>query len=99
MDEMSIYQVVITGIDSRHMSWLLIIEELARLLRISFHESHLWLEQTPHVVRGQLSRQQAELYCRVLRRIGVVAEYASHVESPPPRHYFLSVATEPRRER
>lgn len=89
MDEMS-YQVVITGI-IKGTPWLIVMEEFARLLRISFHESQTRLEQIPCIVRSQLSHREAELYCRVLGRIGVIAEcigYApaslvSRAEQPP----------------
>lgn len=72
--EESLYQVIITGrILGPIRPWQAIFA-FANLLSITYEEALTRFDQAPYRVRGKLSREHAEKYCRVLQRQGIQCE-------------------------
>ena len=72
--EESLYQVIITGrILEPVLPWQAIFS-FANLLSITHEEALIRFDQAPCRVRGSLSREHAEKYCRVLQRQGIQCE-------------------------
>lgn len=70
MDE-TLYQVIITGHVLGCVSQQHAIHAFANLFSISQEEASSRFDSAPCVVRGHLSREQAEKYCRVMQRQGI----------------------------
>lgn len=73
MDEMR-YQVVITGRILGSTTHWQAAQAFASLFSISFEEALTRFQTAPCMVRGSLSRDLAEKYCRVLQRHGIECE-------------------------
>lgn len=67
------YQVLITGQPGQQSSGQ-VISAFAHLFCISSEEAAAKLANTPFVARGRLTFEQAEKYCRVIRRQGIQCE-------------------------
>lgn len=68
------YQVLVTAIDGGLASRWQAIQFFAHLFSISEDEADVRLKALPCVVRGCLSLDQAQKYCRVMRRQGIGCE-------------------------
>ncbi len=73
MDD-ALYQVIITGKVLEPVPQWQAFSAFASLFSISPEEAIGRFLAAPCVVRGMLSREQAEKYCRVLQRQGVQCE-------------------------
>lgn len=73
MDD-ALYQVIITGQVLEPAPQWQAITAFASLFSISPEEAHARFQAAPCVVRGRLSLEQAQKYCRVLQRQGVQCE-------------------------
>ncbi len=90
MDD-ALYQVIITGHVLEPVPQWRAISAFASLFSISPEEAFGRFQAAPCVVRGRLSQEQAEKYCRVLRRQGVQCELRQEQVLPKsagiyPRH-------------
>lgn len=73
MDDV-LYQVLVTGQAVGRASLEQAKSAFAHLFLLSLEEAEARFSQAPFIVRGQLSREQAEKYCRVMRRQGIQCE-------------------------
>lgn len=73
MDD-TLYQVLVTGQLAGQVSPAQACRAFAHLFCVTEDEAALRFQAAPFVVRGRLSREQAEKYCRVIRRQGIVCE-------------------------
>lgn len=73
MDDM-LYEVLITGQLVGHLGREHAISAFAHLFCISYQEAASRFSVAPFVVRGRLTLDQAEKYCRVIRRQGIDCE-------------------------
>lgn len=72
--EEALYQVIITGHGSDPVPLWRAVSAFADLFSIPAEEALARFEAAPCVVRGRLSLDQAEKYCRVMRRLGIQCE-------------------------
>ena len=73
MDD-ALYQVIISGKVMETVPLWRAVSAFASLFSISPEEALGRFQEAPCVVRGMLSLEQAEKYCRVLQRQGVQCE-------------------------
>ncbi|MGH8493607.1 MAG: hypothetical protein ACRERR_10975 [Moraxellaceae bacterium] len=73
MDD-ALYQIIITGKVLEPVPLWRAVSAFASLFSISPEDALARFQAAPCVVRGLLSREQAEKYCRVLQRQGVQCE-------------------------
>ncbi|MDQ8037161.1 MAG: hypothetical protein REI12_07045 [Pedobacter sp.] len=90
MDD-ALYQVIITGHVLEPVPQWRAVSAFASLFSISPEEALIRFQAAPCVVRGMLSLEQAEKYCRVLQRQGVQCEMRQETLLPQaaglyPRH-------------
>lgn len=73
MDD-ALFQVLVTGQLAAHVSPEQACRAFAHLFCVTPAEAALRFREAPFVVRGRLSLEQAEKYCRVIRRQGILCE-------------------------
>jgi hypothetical protein len=83
MDD-ALYQVIITGQVLAPVPQSRAVSAFASLFSISAEEALGRFQAAPCVVRGMLSLEQAEKYCRVLQRQGVQCEFRQEQVLPKP---------------
>lgn len=81
MEDM-LYSVLITGQLAGHLSREQAIGAFAHLFCITPQEAAVRFSEVPFVVRGSLTLEQAEKYCRVIRRQGIDCELHPERSSP-----------------
>ncbi|MDF2445237.1 MAG: hypothetical protein K0S46_473 [Moraxellaceae bacterium] len=91
MEDM-LYEVLVTGQLVGHLSRDQAIAAFAHLFCISDQEAVSRFSAAPFVVRGRLTLEQAEKYCRVIRRQGIDCEI--HREERHPGLYPRFSVTE-----
>jgi hypothetical protein len=85
------YQVLITGKMAGHVSRDRAVKAFAEILCLSPQEAALRFAAAPFILRGRLSREQADKYCRVIRRQGIDCEARPEILSAD-SHTNLSVS-------
>lgn len=79
----ALYQVLVIG-QAAQTPARQAIGAFAQLFCVSVEEAAARFADIPFIVRGHLSRDQAEKYCRVLRRSGILCELREQRDQQPP---------------
>jgi len=81
--EEALYQVVITGNPTASASLQVAVRSFAVIFSIPVEDAQARFETAPCVARGMLSLEQAEKYCRVMRKQGIQCELQREQPAPP----------------
>lgn len=80
--EDALYGVLITGQVAGHISREQAVAAFAQLFCLSHGEADGRLAAAPFIVRGRLTLEQAQKYCRVIRRQGIGCEMVEEAHLP-----------------